>query len=264
MKIGVTQLVMPREWSLREALEATKKAGYDGLEALMCDEGPISPKASEADLAEAKAMATEVGVEIPSLCPRVSEGYDLSSPDDAVWNSAQDVVRALLRCAQGLGANTVLVVPGRVTETNEYDYVYERVFDALRAVRKDAEAAQVSIAVENVWNKFLLSPLETAQFLDNVDSPFVGNYHDTGNMMIWGYPEQWIRILGPRIKKVHLKDFQRQGYEWKPLLEGDVDFAAVMRELRRAGYDDYVISEVSTGLASLEDTAQAMRRIIEL
>jgi hexulose-6-phosphate isomerase len=263
MKIGVTQLVMPRDWTLEEALRAAKDAGYEGLEALMREDGPISPAASDGDLAGAKALAAEVGVEITSLCPSVP-GLDLSAPDDETWGQSLELVRALLRCGRGVGASAVLVVPGRVTETNPYDAVYERVFDALRAVREDAQQAGVCIAVENVWNKFLLSPVETALLLDNVGSEWVGNYHDTGNMMIWGYPEQWIRILGPHVKKVHFKDFQRAGYEWKPLGEGDVDFAGVMRELRNLGYDDYVISEVSTDLASLEETAEAMRRVIAL
>ena len=263
MKIGVTQLVMPREWPLEQALQAAKDTGHDGLESLMLDEGPISPGASDADLAEAKALAEKIGVEIPSLCPSVS-GLDISAPDDEAWNESLDLARALLRCAHGVGADTVLLVPGRVTETNHYDTVYERVFDALRALRGDAEKLGVNIAVENVWNKFLLSPVETALLLDNVGSDRIGNYHDTGNMMIWGYPEQWIKILGPRVKKVHFKDFKREGYEWKPLTEGDVDFPAVMAELREIGYDDYVISEVSTGLSSLEDTAATMRKIIEM
>ena len=110
-----------------------------------------------------------------------------------------------------------------------------------------AERHGVTLAIENVWNKFLLSPQEMRQPLDE-GHPRIGAYFDVGNCILYGYPEQWVGILGERIKKVHVKDFKRSvatGAGFCQLLEGDADYPAVMRELRGAGYDDYLTSEVS-------------------
>ena len=97
-----------------------------------------------------------------------------------------------------------------------------------------------------------------------MDCPLIGFYFDSGNMVIQGYPEQWVNILGRHIKKVHLKDFRRSDHSWPPLTEGDVDFPAVMAELRNIGYDDALLSEVGAGTAPFEETAAAIRRIIEM
>ena len=123
--------------------------------------------------------------------------------------------------------------------------------------------------MENVWNKFLLSPLEFKDFIDKVDSPFVGIYLDVGNVVYTGYPEQWIKILGKRIKKVHFKDFRRSigninGFV--DLLSGDVNFPAVMRAFTTTGYNDYVIAEMMP-YSYYEDqvvynTSKAMDRIL--
>ena len=71
------------------------------------------------------------------------------------------------------------------------------------------ERAKVLLNPENLWNKFLLSPLEMRSFVDLFHSPWVGAHFDTGNVMQYGYPEDWILTLGPRIKRVHIKDFKR-------------------------------------------------------
>ncbi len=164
-----------------------------------------------------------------------------------------DTVKRILETVKKFGIETWLMVPGRVSETCHYDDAYYNALVALRELAPFAEEIGV-----------LLSPMEWARFLCEINSPRVGLYFDTGNMVIQSYPEQWVKIVGTGVKKVHFKDFQRQGYEWKPLLEGDVDFPAVMAELRKIGYDDALLSEVSPSLAPIEETAQAIARIMEM
>ena len=118
--------------------------------------------------------------------------------------------------------------------------------------------------MENVWNKFLLSPWEAQSFVDEVGSPWVGIYLDTANMMAYGHPEQWIRGLGKRIKKVHFKDFKRREHSFVNLLDGDTDWPTVMHELRQAGYDSTLIHEVGGDHQTLVDLGERMRRIVAM
>ena len=145
-------------------------------------------------------------------------------------------VRKMLEAAEALGVDAILVTGGRVNETVPYDVAYDRLRAAVQELAPDAERHRVNLALENIWNKLLLSPLEFRGFLDGIGSPYVGCYFDTGNVMLYGYPEQWIRILGQRIKKIHFKDFKmdhsKRQYEWTQLMEGAVDWPAVMHEIR--------------------------------
>ena len=174
----------------------------------------------------------------------------------------------MLEAAEALGIDTVLVTGGRTNERVPYDAAYDRQYRALQELRPDAERHGVNIALENIWNKLLISPLEFRDLLDKVGSPYVGCYFDTGNVMLYGYPEQWIRILGNRIKKIHFKDFKmdhgEMRYSWPQLMEGSVDWPAVMREIRAIGYDDYVITEVCGDRAVYEKTCRVMDTILAL
>ena len=130
-----------------------------------------------------------------------------------------------------------------------------------------AQEYSVAIGVENVWNKFLLSPLEAARFIDDIGHPWVQFFFDVGNVLTFGYPEQWIRILGKRIRKVHIKDFQTGPHVFTTLLNGDVNYPAVTAALREVGYDGYLIAEVgptNRGFPTylIEETSRAMDKIL--
>ena len=120
------------------------------------------------------------------------------------------------------------------------------------------------MGVENVWNRFMLSPREAAQLVDEVGSDWVGIYLDTANMMAYGYPEQWIKALGARIKKVHFKDFARRDHKFTDLMDGDTDWPTVVAELRAIGYDDAVIHEVGGDFDAQCETANRMRQIVAM
>ncbi|HEX6972031.1 MAG TPA: sugar phosphate isomerase/epimerase family protein, partial [Limnochordia bacterium] len=177
----------------------------------------------------------------------------------------------LLRAAVCLETDAVLVVPGAVDnsifsaepEIVPYDAAYETAQAVLCEIAAMLDAYPgVYLAVENVWNKFLLSPKEMREFIDAVDSPWVGCYLDTANMMAYGYETQWIRELGPRIRRVHFKDFRRREHRFVPLLEGDTDWPGVVGLLREIGYDGFVIHEVGGEYELQLEMAARMRRIL--
>src|SRR5205823_5254972 len=212
--------------------------------------------AGPAEYAELRKMSQEAGVAFTSICGAGS----FTDDDPSVVAQSLAQARKMLEAAEALGIDAILLTGGRVNEKVPYDVAYDRLVTALQELRPDAEHRKVNVALENVWNKLLLSPLEFRNTLDAIGSSYVGCFFDTGNVVLYGYPEQWIRILGPRIKKVHFKDFRRQGYAWTQLMDGDVDWPAVMRELRGAGYDDFVIREVDGGRETCADTCRRMER----
>jgi len=265
VKKGISCLVQRhRELSHLDMFRQASDWGYDGVEALMHETGELSMTASDADLARVREMAAEVGVEIVSLCPRIGRDCSLTHPQAEVRDFGKEVVRGLIRCAAALGVDAFLLVAGRVSEDVRYDQALERAGEALRELAPEAAAAGVTIAVENVWNRMLLSPVEARDFLDGIGSPGVGWFFDIGNVVLFGYPEQWIEILGPRLKRVHAKDFRRKDYRFTPLLEGDVNWPRVMAALRGIGYDHYLISEVDGDDEAHMRTAAALTQIIAL
>ena len=158
----------------------------------------------------------------------------------------------------------MLLTLGALTDELYYHEAYANALKGLQILEPFAADLGINIAVEYVWNKFLLSPMEFARFCDEVGGSRVGLFFDTGNMVIFGFPQHWVRICAKHLMKVHFKDFKRQGYEWTPLLAGDVKFPEVMAELRKAGYDGALLSEVAPSIAPLSDTAQAIRQIMAM
>jgi hexulose-6-phosphate isomerase len=254
MKKGVNQWAFGTK-KLKDVFALAKQAGYDGVE-LVIDEkdGEINLGSTQKDIEKIVVEAKKAGVEISSLATGLFWTCSLTSDDVQERARARDIVKKMIAVASWLHVDAILVVPGAVdvffipdSKVVPYDKVYERSLAALQELAPVAEKAQVAIGVENVWNKFLLSPLEMKAFVDAVGSPYVGVYFDVGNVIPFGFPEQWIRILGKRIKKVHFKDYRRAvgtlaGFV--NLLYGDVDWAAVMQAFKETGYSNYVNAEV--------------------
>lgn len=271
MRLGVNAWAFPADWDLAETLAHVREAGFEGVEWTVAEEGRLTLASTEEEAASLRQQVERAGLEVPSLASGLLWRYPLTDPDPSVRERGREVVRAMLRLAPALGAGAVLVVPGVVTERVSYEVAYEQALAEIRRLGEEAAAAQVILGIENVWNRFLLSPLEMREFLDAVDNPWVGAYLDVANMVVHGYPEQWIRILGGHVKRVHVKDFRREvgtlaGFT--DLLEGDVDFGAVMAALEEIGYDGYLVAEFSPHprypLERLRRWGQAMRTIREL
>ncbi len=264
MKVGITCIVTPVEWSFDELLGNCSRLGYEAVELVIRDEGPLTLDTEASRLTALASQAQAAGIELASVALLCSPRIDIMSNDWNVRQTSLGTIERGLRVTQGLGVDTMLITPGSLGPDCHYDDAYFNALTALRKLAPTAEQIGVNIAIEYVWNWFLVSPLEYRRFLDDVDCPLIGFYFDTGNMVIQGYPEQWVKILGRHIKKVHFKDFRRSDYSWQPLTKGDVDFPAVMSALRKLGYDGALLSEVDAGTAPFEETAQAIRQIMEM
>ena len=218
-----------------------------------------------------KACADKYDLPITSVSTNLHWKFPLTDDDPATRERGCEIVRKMIDAAQAFGCDTVLLVPGAVTSTVSYATAYNRAQGALLDLRSYAEDKKITIGVENVWNKFLLSPLEMARFLDDIGSDYVKAYFDAGNVLQFSYPQSWVEALGKRIAKVHVKDFDPAignitGF--KPLLQGDLDWAALMRALRDIGYDNYLTAELSPYPTNptqlIHDTSAAMDYIISL
>ena len=264
LKRGLSQIILGSQSRIADGVKLCREIGYEGFEILMTDSGELTPEAGEAEYREVRRIGEAAGIAFPSLCGGTRQGRSLTADDPAERQQGIAMHTKLLEAAAALGIDTVLTTGGRVTESVPYDVAYQRLEEGLRALAPVAARTRVNLALENVWNKLLLSPLEARDFIDRIGSEYVGWYFDTGNVVIYGYPEQWIRLLGPRIKKVHFKDFKRQGYQWTQLMQGDVNWPKVMAELRNIGYDDYVITEVGGGKEVYAETCRVMDQILAL
>lgn len=245
--------MLPRDLSLEDKFKLAKAVGFDGVE--------ISP-VDEAQGKEMRAAAEKAGVRIHSI---IFGGWHapLSSADAAVIERGLRDVQNALRCAKTVGADAVLLVPAVVNETTRYAEAYERSQKHIRTLIPLAKELGVIIAVENVWNKFLLSPIEFARYVDEFESPFIRAYFDVGNVVLFGFPQDWIRTLGKRIVKVHLKDFKRQTNQFVALREGDVNWKEVRRALDEVGYNGFMTTELGGGdEAYLRDVSARVDKII--
>jgi hexulose-6-phosphate isomerase len=229
---------LPTKLSLKDRFALAQQAGLDGVEI------PSSYE-SQKEVEALAAAAADAGLEIHSIMASTHWQFPLSSTDEAVRVKGVEGIKHALNVAKWAGADAVLVVPGVVNEDVSYAAAYEISQKSILELIPAAEAVGVRMGLENVWNKFLLSPLEMRDYLDRFDHELVGMYFDVGNILLYGFPHQWIEILGERICKIHIKDFNVQKRDFVPLLTGSLDFPRVMNALRGVGYDDYLTAELA-------------------
>jgi L-ribulose-5-phosphate 3-epimerase len=239
--------MLPRDQPYAARFAVAREAGFDAIE--------MQTIARPEEAAEIRDAARTAGMRIHSVMNMDHWRLPLSSSDpDVVTRSVQGMETSLKNAALW-GADAVLLVPAVVDATTSYKDAYER---SQRVIRERllpmARDLKVVIAVEEVWNKFLLSPLEFARYVDEFQSPWLKAYFDVGNIVLYAFPQDWIRTLGARIVKIHLKDFnidrQNGRFAWKAIGEGDIDWPEVRRALRDIGYAGYVTTEVSGGDAA--------------
>jgi len=254
MKKGINIWSFPGDMKIVDCIKLAKEAGFDGIELALNETGDLSLESTDEEIKGYKKAAEEAGIEISSLATGLYWSYSLTSNCEKTREKAKSIVKKQLDFASILGVDTILVVPGAVgvdfipnCEVVDYDVAYDRALEAIKELAKYAEEKKVCIGIENVWNKFLLSPLEMRDFIDKVGSPYVGAFLDVGNVIYIGYAEHWAKILGKRIKKVHFKDYRRDVGSvagFVDILAGDVNYPAVVEELKKAGYEGYVIAEM--------------------
>jgi hexulose-6-phosphate isomerase len=248
--------MLPKKLSDADKFKLAKRCGFEGIDA--------EPLGSLDAMREQGGLAKEAGIPIHGL---VFGGWDtpFSSSKPKVIEKGLAGMENALRCANAIGATTVLLVPGIVTEEVGYADAYKRSQDNIRKLIPMARELNVIIALENVWNKFLLSPIEFARYIDEFDSPNMRAYFDIGNVILNGYAQDWIRTLGNRIVKLDVKDFKREGYKWTNLLDGDVNWKQVRFALDEIGYEGFMTAELDGGdEAYLADVAKRMDKIIAM
>jgi L-ribulose-5-phosphate 3-epimerase len=259
---------------ISEAMQEAKDLGFDSIELAIASTGVLTPQTTEQECKEIVSQAKTIGIEISSLASSESWNCSPTSSDPRTRRAIIDFTKKALQIAAWLGLDAYLYVPGAVDvffmpdgEVVPYDVCYERAHQALQELVPMAESVGVSVCIENVWNKFLLSPLEMKVFIDSFGSRFVGSYFDVGNVLLTGYPDQWIRILGSRIRRIHFKDYKISAGSadgFCNLLEGDVDFEAVRQALAGIQYSGYVTAEIIPFVSGgPEKTARAMKAIFK-
>ncbi len=233
--------MLPRTLGVRERFQLAKEAGFEAIEC------PTTPEPDKAE--EMLAASRKTGLPVHSVMNQEHWNSPLSSLDPVVVEKSLDGMRTSLRNARLWGADTVLLVPAVVTPEVTYAQAWERSQKQIRTLIPLARETGVIIGIEEVWNKFLLSPLEMARYVDEFQTPWIRAYFDVGNIEIWGYPQDWIRTLGKRIVKLHIKDFafRKRQAEFPALLEGEIDWKAVHAALAEIGYRGTATVELSGG-----------------
>lgn len=262
-----------------EKIDIAKKAGFEGVELSLDMTGEVSLESTEKDLKEVKKNIEDKGLELYSLATGMFWDFPITSNDPAKAQKAKEIVKKQIESAAILGCSSILVIPGLVNadfidgcEVIEYDVAYDRSLKAISELGEIAKQYKVNMGLENVWNKFLVSPIELRDFIDKIDNPYVGSYLDIGNVLFNGYPEHWVKILGSRIKAVHFKDYRRAAgglHGFVDLLAGDVDYPAVVKALNDIGYKGWVSGEMIPCYNNYSDqiiynTSASMDRIIAM
>jgi L-ribulose-5-phosphate 3-epimerase len=246
----------PAKMDLRQCFELAARAGFEGIEVNYALEGDISPQTKEQDLKRIARMADDLGLRISGVCSFLYWPFSLTSNDPKRRQRGLELTRQMIRAAHALGTENLLVIAGSVyipwvpdQEPVPYDVCDQRAQEAIRALLPEAEAAGVFLNIENIFaNGFLLSPDDMVRFVDSFHHPRVRVHFDTGNIMQFQFPEDWIRRLGSRIQNVHFKEYNKRVQEFnldafRLLLDGTTNWPAVLEALDSVGYRGFVTFE---------------------
>ncbi len=258
MKKSINQWAFPYpdRMSLRECMQLAKDAGFDGIELNYDLENDLSPKSGAKEYKAIRKMADDIGIAISGICSFLYWPYPLTSNVAAERERGMELAGLMAQAAHDLGTENVLVVPGAVHmpwradhDPTPNDVCDQRARKAIGELAKTAEKLSVFLNIENIFfNGFLMTPDEMNRFVDSFDSEHVKIHFDTGNIMMFQFPEHWIPILGKRIKNVHLKEFTKKGTDFsletfRPLLDGTTNWPAVIEAFEKIGYDGYLTFE---------------------
>lgn len=261
---GILLGMLPRELPVADKFKLARDCGFESIE--------IGTTEDPAAVAEIKRASNETKLPVHSIMNSDHWKYPLSSAKPEVVAACVKGMQTSLRNAAELGAQTVLLVPAVVNPETSYGDAYKRSREEILKMIPMAEKLKVIIAVENVWNKFLLSPLEFASYVDSFQSPWVRAYFDVGNIVLYGYPQDWIRTLGSRIAKLHFKDFtfrrdaqlKKNVADWVNLRDGDVPWKEIHAALSAIGYKGDATVELPGGdEAYLRDMSKRVDLILE-
>lgn len=248
--------MLPESMTAEDRFRLARDAGFEGVEVPTIRDQKV--------LNEVRKASEASGVRVHSIMNSDHWSRPLSSADPEVVRKGVACMETSMRNAKALGADTVLLVPAVVNPQTPYNEAWTRSTKALRDLAAMAQELGIVIGIEDVWNKFLLSPREFAEYVDQFQTPHVRAYFDIGNIVAYGYPQDWIRTLGKRIVKLHVKDFDTGKHKFVPLLEGSIDWKEVRRALDDIGYKGFMTAELPGGDEKyLRDVSERMSRIIE-
>lgn len=275
MKKSIGDNIFPQGMSFEDGLKLLKRAGYEGIELWLGDRPWFQMKTSDADLRQLFGKIQDAGLEVSDVANSLDWEENVSSRDPSKREAAFRHIQRQIEAAQIFKTDAILVVAGVVTSDTPYNEVYKRCVDAMQKLGDVASKAKVRIGVENCNSeqRFLLSPREFYNFLDEVSRPSVGIHLDVGNIHDTGFAEQWIEIHGPRITRIHLKDVLKHrgrcGNQsvYTNIFLGDNDWRAIRDALTKVRYDSWLIAEMEAHYRyapdqQVYDTSAAMTRVI--
>jgi len=246
----------PERMNLKECLQLAKDAGFDGIELNYDLDNDLSPKSGTREYKDIRKMADQIGIQISGLCSFLFWPYPLTSNDQSKRDRGIELAGKIAQAAHDLGVENVLVVPGAVHipwrtdhEPVPNDVCDKRARDAIGKLVTSAEKLKVYLNIENIFfNGYLMTPMEMNAFVDSFSSEHVRVHFDTGNIMMFQFPEHWISVLGKRIRNTHFKEFTKKGTDYsletfRPLLDGTTNWPAVMEALDQSGYRGYLTFE---------------------
>jgi L-ribulose-5-phosphate 3-epimerase len=257
IKKGLVYSMLPSQLSHADRFTMARNAGFEVVQA------PTTPDEHSAN--EIKSAADKASIRIDSVMNMDHWQYPVSSSDPAVVERSLAGMRTSLHNAKLWGSDAVLLVPAVVNPQTSYRDAWTRSQVQIRKLVPLATELRMVIAIEEVWNKFLLSPMEMDTYIREFRSPWIKAWFDVGNVLLYGYPQDWIRTLGKSIVKLHVKDFKRKedGYAWVNLGDGDADWGEVRNALAEIGYAGSAIAELEGGdEAYLRDVSRRMDRLV--
>lgn len=253
MKKSINAWSVDSKTGFEEMFQQIKAAGFDGIELNVdAEEGKsahsLTLSTTDEELAAIKALSEKYQLPVVSISSALWSGR-MGSPDAEKRGLSEKLLKKQLQCAKAFGATGILVVPGGTYPAISLEDDRKASAETLASMKDFIAETGIYVGVENVWNGFFMSPLDMASFIDGLDCPFIGAYYDVGNVVAFSWSERWIELLGSRIHNVHVKDFKRNrginsGGAFVDLLEGDVDWKAVIPALKKAGFDGYLTAEV--------------------
>jgi hexulose-6-phosphate isomerase len=246
----------PDRMSLKECLQLAKDAGFDGIELNYDLESDLSPKSGPKEFASIRKEAERIGIAISGVCSFLFWPYPLTSNDPQERARGMELAAKMTEAAHHLGAENLLVVPGAVHmpwredhDPTPNDVCDQRARAAIGKLLPAAEKLKVYLNIENIFfNGYLMTPMEMNEFVDHFESEYVQVHFDTGNIMLFQFPEHWIPVMGKRIKNVHLKEFTKKGTDhslesFRPLLDGTTNWPAVIEAFDAVDYRGYLTFE---------------------
>lgn len=246
----------PEKMNLEQCLRLAKSAGFDAIELNYDLDNDLSPKSGAKEYAVIRALADKIGIQISGLCSFLFWPYPLTANDNAKRARGFELAAKMTQAAHDLGVENLLVVPGAVNIPWRTDYepvpndvCDKRAREAIAKLLPNAEKLKVKLNIENIFfNGYLMTPSEMIDFVDSYKSEYVKVHFDTGNIMMFQFPEHWIKMLGKRIQNVHLKEYTKKGTDYsletfRPLLDGTTNWPAVMESFEQTGYSGYLTFE---------------------